>query len=109
MLALTGICLSSKLKQVKELVEHIQNARNIILSTHRQCDGDGLGAELALYFALKKMKKNVQVLNVDATPKKYGFLKPDSYIRYFDQNQEIPKNPELFLIFDTNDERLVEP
>lgn len=92
-----------------QLASTIQAAKSIVLSTHRQCDGDGLGAEMALYFALKKLGKKVQVINLDATPRKYRFLQPDRWIQYFDENSEIPDDVDLTLIFDTNDERLVQP
>lgn len=91
------------------IAQHIQNAQHIVLTTHRQCDGDGLGCELALYFALKKIGKTVSIINVDATPKKYRFLNPDKHIQYFDKSPSLPDKIELVLIFDTNDERLVEP
>jgi bifunctional oligoribonuclease and PAP phosphatase NrnA len=94
---------------LENLVRHILSAKTIILSTHRQCDGDGLGAELGLYHALKAIGKEVQVINVDATPKKYRFLNPDSIIQYFEGNQDLPSSVDLVLIFDTNDERLLEP
>ncbi len=93
---------------MKPLADLIQNAKSIILSTHRQCDGDGLGAELGLYHALKAAKKEVCVINVDGTPRKYRFLNPDQHIQYFESNTKVPK-ADLALIFDTNDERLVEP
>lgn len=94
---------------MKKLAEQIILAKSIVLTTHRQCDGDGLGAQLALFFALKKINKNVQLINVDRTPKKYRFLTPDKYIQYYDQNKFLPEDVDLVLIFDTNDERLVEP
>jgi phosphoesterase RecJ-like protein len=90
------------------IAERIRNASTIILSTHRQCDGDGLGAELGLYHALKLAGKNVKVINVDSTPKKYRFLNPDTHIQYFENNQKF-EAADLALIFDTNDERLIEP
>jgi phosphoesterase RecJ-like protein len=91
------------------IAQHIQKAQIIVLTTHRQCDGDGLGCELALYYALKKVGKTVSVINVDSTPKKYRFLSPDNHIQYFDKNPNLPSKIDLVLIFDTNDERLVEP
>jgi phosphoesterase RecJ-like protein len=94
---------------MKKLADRIHNAQKIILSTHRQCDGDGLGAELALFHALQAAGKDVQVINVDATPKKYRFLQPDRWIQYFDSDSELPAEADLAIIFDTNDERLVEP
>lgn len=87
----------------------IKEAHDIILTTHRQCDGDGLGCELALFFVLKKMGKNVKIINVDSTPKKYRFLNPDHFIQYYDSNPHLPIKTDLILVFDTNDERLLEP
>ena len=94
---------------LRKLAQKIKNAQNIILSTHRQCDGDGLGSEIALYHALKKMHKNVRILNVDETAKKYHFLEAGHFIEvYEDQPRKIGKT-DLVLIFDTNDSRLLEP
>jgi bifunctional oligoribonuclease and PAP phosphatase NrnA len=91
------------------LVDRIKNAHKIILTTHKQCDGDGLGAELGMFHALKSIGKNVRVLNVDATPHKYRFLKPDEHIQYFDGGYDPLTETDLTLIFDTNDKRLLLP
>lgn len=64
---------------------------------------------MAMYFALKNNGKNVRIVNVDETPRKYRYLHPDQYITYFDQNENLKIEADLCLIFDTNDERLVEP
>ena len=92
-----------------DLVSNIRQSRSILLSTHRQCDGDGLGAELSIFFALQSLGKNVKVINIDSTPKKYDYLEPRKNIQYFDENTSIPKEIDLFMIFDTNDERLLSP
>ena len=94
---------------IKEIAETIRQADSVLLTTHRQCDGDGLGAELAMYHALKKIGKQVRVLNVDGTPKKYNYLEPDKHIQYFDGDFSPIGKPELALVFDTNDRRLVDP
>ncbi len=94
---------------LRKLAEKIVAADKILLSTHRQCDGDGLGSEVALYYALKKMKKTVRILNVDATAKKYQFLAPENLVENF-ESTPAPLSPvDLVLIFDTNDSRLLEP
>lgn len=92
---------------MEPLIQLISHAKSILLSTHRQCDGDGLGAELALFYALKKAGKTVKIVNVDSTPYKYRFLHPDKIITYFDQNPEVDLTADLAIIFDTNDERLL--
>jgi len=92
-----------------KLTKLIEQSQNIVLSTHRQCDGDGLGSQLAMYHALKKVKKNVSIINVDATPKKYNFLEPEKFIQVFEIDSRVPQKIDLVLIFDTNDCRLLEP
>lgn len=94
---------------VEPIVKKIRTAQNILLSTHKQCDGDGLGAQLALFHALRKMGKDVRVLCVDAIPKKYGFLDPDKYVETYEGPHSPLESTDLVLIFDTNDRRLVEP
>ncbi len=88
------------------LVQQIQQASTVVLSTHRHCDGDGLGAQLAVYSALRKLGKTVWVLNPDLPPKKYAFLKTKEIVGV--SGGETP-GADLALIFDTNDRRLVEP
>lgn len=94
---------------IKETAAKIKAAQSILLTTHRQCDGDGLGSELALYHALRKVNKNVRIINVDATPQKYDFLQPDTFIQYFDGPHDPIAKTDLALVFDTNDRRLIEP
>lgn len=94
---------------VKGLTREISRAQSILLTTHKQCDGDGLGAMLGLYHALKKSGKSVRVFAVDEVPSKYSFLKPEAFIDIFEQPHEAITPTDLCLIFDTNDRRLVEP
>lgn len=94
---------------VDSLVRRIKAANSICLSTHKQCDGDGLGALLALFHGLRKSGKNVRTLMVDAVPKKYNFLEPEKYLEVFERPHTPLSATDLTLIFDTNDRRLVEP
>ncbi len=94
---------------VKSITNEILQANSILLTTHKQCDGDGLGAMLGLYHALKKSNKKVRVFTVDEVPSKYSFLKPDTYIEAYDKAHKLIGETDLCLIFDTNDKRLVEP
>lgn len=91
------------------LVRQIKAAGSIILSTHKQCDGDGLGALLALYHGLRKSGKKVRVILVDAVPKKYAFLEPERHLEIFESPHAPVEPTDLCLIFDTNDRRLVDP
>ncbi len=96
-------------KNVEELVSKIKAAQTILLSTHKQCDGDGLGAQLGLYHSFKKIGKKARILNVDSTPKKYDYLHPDKYIQYYENSYDRIEATDLALILDTNDRRLLYP
>lgn len=94
---------------VERITTQIRAAKTILLSTHKQCDGDGLGAILALFHALKKIGKDVRCLCVDEVPKKYSFLQPERHLEIFEGKHSPIGETDLSLIFDTNDARLVEP
>ncbi len=87
------------------LIRRIQNASSIVLSTHRECDGDGLGSQIALYHALKKLGKKIRVLNVDAVPPKYSFLEYQGFLEVFEGPHKPLEKCDLVLVFDTNDYR----
>src|ERR1035438_7090498 len=88
-------------------IEEIRKAHSVILCTHAQPDGDGLGCQVALYWALKKKGTKVRIVNVDEAPKRYSFLNSHSQIETFDNLKSPIEKCDLALIFDTNDPRLL--
>ncbi len=95
--------------QIKKLAQKIMSAKNIVLTTHKMCDGDGLGSLLGFYHALRKIKKPVQALTVDGVARKYDFLSPEQYTKRFDRLKNTIEPAELTLVFDTNDYRRIQP
>ncbi|MDE0119948.1 MAG: bifunctional oligoribonuclease/PAP phosphatase NrnA [Bdellovibrionales bacterium] len=95
--------------QLTQLISKIQSARNIILTTHKTCDGDGLGSVLAFYHAFKKINKPVRAITVDKVSQKYKFLSPKKYTENFEELKTTIEPTEIALIFDTNDYRRVQP
>lgn len=97
----------------KEFRSTILKADRILISTHVLPDGDGLGAESALYHYLKAAKKMCWVLNPDPLPKRYGFLDPEKSVllgpdgsRQTQLTRSILKQDwDLWIILDTNDPR----
>lgn len=63
-------------KEFAALKSAIHSAKRIMVSTHQLPDGDGLGAEVALFHYLKAAKKQVRIYNPDPIPKRYKFLDP---------------------------------
>lgn len=58
------------LDSIKEVVE---NSKSIVIFTHEKPDGDAIGSSLAVYEALKKIGKNVEVV-IPNFPDTYKFL-----------------------------------
>ena len=74
-------------------------------ATHVQPDGDGLGAETALFHYLKRARKSVRVYNPDSVPKRYRFLDPEGAFLLGPGEVELWDQCDLWIIVDTNDPR----
>jgi phosphoesterase RecJ-like protein len=61
----------NNLPRIKEVL--LQSHR-IVITTHVNPDGDGLSSELALYLFLKKLGKDVVIMNRDTGPEMFAFL-----------------------------------
>lgn len=62
----------------------LDDATSIVLTTHVQPDGDGIGSEVALAHHLWSQGKDVTILNPHATPRRFRFLDPDPPILAYD-------------------------
>jgi phosphoesterase RecJ-like protein len=88
----------------------VKGAKKIWLSTHISADGDGLGSEMALYFALKKNGYDVSVIHNDPIPPRYEFLTYGVEILAANEStgQKFSKD-DVCIIFDTHDPKLCQP
>ncbi len=93
----------------QSIAKKILKARNILLTTHREPDGDGIGAEFALYQGLKKIGKDVRILNPDKPAPKYNFLTKLCPNQCFNGPHDEIKPTDIAIVLDTNDSRLLEP
>jgi len=62
----------------------IETQDNFLLCTHRDPDADGVGSQLALQHALRRLGKRVTVLNPDTLPAALRFLDPEGVVVGFD-------------------------
>ncbi len=70
------------IKKITQAVEkELKRAKNVLVSSHQDPDGDSLGSQLALISYLKSKKKKVLALNQGKVPNKYRFLDPSGWIR----------------------------
>lgn len=59
---------------LKKVAAWIKRNKRFLITTHTNLEGDALGSELAFYRLLKKMGKEVVMLNQDIAPPNYNFL-----------------------------------
>ncbi|MDX8401180.1 MAG: DHH family phosphoesterase [Mariprofundaceae bacterium] len=62
------------IRGLEEAVALLRASDDILLTTHRNPDGDGIGSQLALYDALTALGKRVRMHNRDGVPRIYRFL-----------------------------------
>ena len=54
--------------EVQQIVEAIRTRQRFVLSSHARPDGDSIGSQLAMAYALKAIGKDVTVVNADPAP-----------------------------------------
>ena len=83
----------------------ISSCERIVLTTHENPDGDGLGAEGGLYYHLKEEGKDVKIINYSLLPKEYYFLNRHNIFESYQESEhdEWLKTVDLAIIFDVGD------
>lgn len=88
----------------KEIAAAIGAARTIVLTTHVNADGDGVGSEVALVHLLSALGKQVSIANPSPIPERYAFLRDP--VRPSDRTGDAVKAiraADLFLVLDIAD------
>ena len=70
-----------------KLDQALNDRKHIVLATHVNADGDGLGSEISLWSFLKERGHEVFMINDDPVPQKYRFLKGSEEILVFDKER----------------------
>ena len=88
----------------KPLSDLIDQSQKIVLTTHVRPDGDGLGAEAALFSYLDSVGKIVRIINVSPLPDVFQYLNEDSKYETFNTeiHSHIIENADCIMIFDCN-------
>ena len=84
------------------LSARLRASKKIILGTHINADGDGLGSEIALHQFLKTLGADVRIVNCERTPEKYQFLRGSEAVEAYDPqlHSELVRNADLFVVLD---------
>ena len=79
-------------------------ARRIVMTTHVNCDGDGIGSEVAMVHLLKAQGKDVRIANPTRTPPRFAFLMdPVSQHDRTDHAVAALRDADLVLVLDISD------
>ncbi len=83
----------------------IKKSNKILLTTHENPDGDGLGSECGIYYHLKEIKKNVRIINYSRLPDGYHFLNDDNIFEYYNPatHDSWIKTVDIVMVFDVGD------
>ena len=69
-------------------IDMLLEGEHIVLTTHVNSDGDGLGSEVALAEVLRKLGKKVSIVNPTEVPPNYIFLQEIVHISAFHEQAE---------------------
>ena len=61
-------------KPAQEVADQLLASRRIVMTTHVNADGDGLGSEIALLHLLKAQGREAVIVNPTPIPERYAFL-----------------------------------
>ena len=91
-----------------ELLTLIEGSESILLSTHINGDGDGLGSEIAFYYYLKSLNKKCRIINPTPLLYNYTVIDPDSVVEeYSNSMNKWLSDVDLAIVFDIGDHRRV--
>jgi phosphoesterase RecJ-like protein len=89
--------IMKSINQINQVVQHLEKARNIIIVTHRNPDGDAIGSSFGLAEFLKHLGKKAKVILNDPVPENLQFLTGAEQAEIYDKE----KHFEDFLMCDT--------
>ncbi|EPZ50162.1 DHHA1 domain protein [Bacteriovorax sp. BAL6_X] len=91
--------MTRNIDRFKKLIE---KANNIVITTHIFPDADGIGSEIALCMALRKLGKNAICINEEKLFDRYRYLDPDGVITNYNDSKDYFDKIDLFIVTDTN-------
>ncbi|MCK9594605.1 MAG: bifunctional oligoribonuclease/PAP phosphatase NrnA [Candidatus Omnitrophica bacterium] len=87
---------------LKKAVEMIRRNNKFLIATHSNMDGDAIGAQMAFYLLLKKLKKTSVMFTDEPVPEEYSFLPGLAAIKRFRMNMPAPEF-DCFVALDCSD------
>jgi phosphoesterase RecJ-like protein len=100
---MTGLVVSpGRAAAARELAAVFTPGRHIVLTTHVNADGDGVGSEVGLWHLLQARGMTVTIANPTAIPDRFHFLLPDGADKSDRAVKEIER-ADLIVVLDIGD------
>lgn len=100
------------LEAIDRIKQLVLMARDIVITCHVSPDGDALGSSCALWFVLKALGKNVNIVTADCAPRTLQFLPGVRDIiaatRHSERAHELFTEADLIFCMDFNDSERVD-
>jgi len=93
-----------------QLQDLLLKYNSFVITTHVNPDADAIGSEMAMYYILKELNKDVRIVNYSGTPYNLFFMDPNNVIEKYlpDTHDEILLKAESIIAVDFNrSERVV--
>jgi phosphoesterase RecJ-like protein len=93
-------------------VTYLDRHARILLTTHENPDGDGVGASIALAAHLKAGGKEVRIVVTPALPENLRFLDPHGWVEAFDPagaHRDLAAWPDAWLLIDASEPHRMGP
>ncbi|MDA8344086.1 MAG: bifunctional oligoribonuclease/PAP phosphatase NrnA [Thermaerobacter sp.] len=88
---------------MREVIAALRAAKTVVMSLHRQPDGDSIGSTAAIALALRRLGKDVTLVTPDPVPKVYDLV--PTYQEFVPWESVAERRFDLVAMFDCADER----
>ncbi|MFQ6002335.1 MAG: bifunctional oligoribonuclease/PAP phosphatase NrnA, partial [Candidatus Zixiibacteriota bacterium] len=87
-------------KTFEKILNFINCGQRILITSHRDPDGDSIGSQLALRGLLQTLRKPARIINQGCLPHCYLFLDPENRIENFSRRRDLDFGPDLVFILE---------
>ncbi len=90
-------------KTIEKIVDFVNASKRILITSHRDPDGDSIGSQLVLDGFLQSFGKPIRIVDQGCLPRRYVFLDPQGRIEEFDlgaEEKNLDFDPDLIFVLE---------
>jgi phosphoesterase RecJ-like protein len=84
--------------EIDQILNFISEKNKFLITSHKDPDGDSIGSQLGLYWALINSGKQAKIINQGGMPAKYFFLDPQKIISF--NNTPLEFTPDVVFVLE---------